>query len=132
MGIAIGSRWLHSPRYATQPPEHRGIPGNGVAASEGESYYENKAMNEAEDWGTHTYTYIYVYIVICIYIYVYTQYTYAIYIYIYYIYLFICIFIWLSANSLVVSTFCFNHAMMIQYVYIRNWDAPPNASIINY
>ena len=81
---------------------------------------------------THIHIYIYVYIVICIYIYicVYTQYTYAIYIYI--IYLFVCIFIWLSANSLVVSTFCFNHAMMIQYVYIRNWDAPPNASIINY
>ena len=70
------------------------------------------------------------YILLYVYIYVYTLSIHMQYIYI--IYLFVCIFIWLSANSLVVSTFCFNHAMMIQYVYIRNWDAPPNASIINY
>jgi hypothetical protein len=97
MGIAIGSRWLHSPRYATQPPEHRGIPGNGVAASEGESYYENKAMNEAEDWETHTYTYIYICIYCYMYIYIYTQYTYAIYIYI--LYLFIYMYIYLAIRK---------------------------------
>ena len=81
---------------------------------------------------THIHIHIYMYILLYVYIYVYTLSIHMQYIYVYIIYLFICIFIWLSANSLVVSTFCFNHAMMIQYVYIRNWDAPPNASIINY
>ena len=140
---AIGSLWM-APRYATQPPEHRGIPGNCGVRPKG-SHIINIRY-------THIHIYIYVYVFILFYVYtyvfVYTQYTFAICVYIYtcifiylYIYLFIYISIYLyvylygypvSTNSLVVSTFCFNHGMMIQYVYTRNWDAPPNASIIHY